>query len=94
MKHAEECGASGVLLYPDPSEVYDAGSDAINAYPDSRYLPGWATRRGSLWRFGDPLTPSTPSRGIGTMFVSVLKHLVCHIYHIYLLTLPSYLFIY
>ena len=63
VEHAEECGASGVLLYSDPSEVQDSGSDLTEPYPQSRYLPSWATRRGSLWRYGDPLTPSMPSLG-------------------------------
>lgn len=69
VKHAEECGATGVMLYPDPSEVFDSGSESIEPYPDSRYLPSWSTRRGSLWRFGDPLTPSMPSRGINYIHV-------------------------
>lgn len=62
MKHAEDCGAKAVLLYPDPSEVISPGTVG-DTYPSGRYLPGWATRRDSLWRFGDPLTPSMPSRG-------------------------------
>jgi len=62
VKHAEDCGARGVLLYPDPSEVVSPGTGS-DTYPSGRYLPGWATRRDSLWRFGDPLTPALPSRG-------------------------------
>jgi len=67
VKHAEDCGAKAVLLYPDPSEVVSPGT-ASDTYPSGRYLPGWATRRDSLWRFGDPLTPSIPSRGGQLLF--------------------------
>ena len=62
MKHAEDCGAKAALLYPDPSEVVAPGT-TDDMYPGGRYLPGWATRRDSLWRFGDPVSPSVPSRG-------------------------------
>ena len=59
MRRAEDCGAVGVLLYPDPGGV---GGEADKTKVDSK-LPGWVTRRGSLWRFGDPLTPGLPSKG-------------------------------
>jgi len=62
VKHAEDSGAKAVLLYPDPSEVVSPGT-TTDTYPSGRYLPGWATRRDSLWRFGDPLSPSLPSKG-------------------------------
>lgn len=62
VKHAQEHGASGVILYPDPSDVLDEDLDERDAYPQTHSLPGWATQRGSLWRFGDPLTPGNPSK--------------------------------
>ena len=64
VRHAEASGASAVLLYPDPSDVIDDELEPRDAYPRTHSLPGWTTQRGSLWRFGDPLTPGTPSRGL------------------------------
>lgn len=64
VRHAEASGASAVLLYPDPSDVIDDELEPRDAYPRTHSLPGWSTQRGSLWRFGDPLTPGTPSIGL------------------------------
>ena len=63
MRHAEACGAVGVLLYPDRDDVSE--DDAKVSEP----LPGWVTRRSSLWRFGDPLTPGLPSKGFSPQYL-------------------------
>ena len=60
VKHAQDCGAIGVLLYSDPAEVARTGFN--NTYPKSWWLPPTATQRGSIMNvYGDPLTRGLPS---------------------------------
>ena len=72
VRRAEECGAVGVILYPDPSEVVVEDSETGETFPKTRSLPGWASVRATLWRFGDPLTPGLPSKGQQSSFIALL----------------------
>lgn len=79
VRRAEECGAIGVILYPDPSEVVEddglSNSETGATFPKTRFLPGWASVRATLWRFGDPLTPGLPSKGHSSSIFNIL--IVC-----------------
>ncbi|GAB6019806.1 hypothetical protein CHUAL_001349 [Chamberlinius hualienensis] len=58
VRWAAECGAAGVLLYPDPAEY--VGKNEV--FPQGIGLPEDAVIYGSLKTFpGDPMTPRMPS---------------------------------
>lgn len=62
IQNAEERGASGVILFLDPSEVALDGTRPKDVYPNSWWMPGDAMQRGSVYvGNGDPLTPGYPS---------------------------------
>ncbi len=61
VKHAESCGARGVILYTDPSD-FTAYQKPV--YPDTWWLPGSAVQRGTIsTTTGDVLTPHLPATG-------------------------------
>ncbi|XP_071954783.1 N-acetylated-alpha-linked acidic dipeptidase 2-like [Antedon mediterranea] len=58
VKNAEEYGAAGLILYPDPEDY-----SSWESYPNGTGLPSTAAPRGSiLSELGDPLTPGYPSK--------------------------------
>ena len=57
--HAEIFGAAGMILYSDPHDYANPGSQ--DAYPDSWWLPATGVQRGSLSLEGDALTQGLPS---------------------------------
>lgn len=65
VKHAEESGALGVILYPDPLDYANNNTEAV--YPSTWWLPGWAIHSHHVryTLMGDPQSPGYPSLGIG-----------------------------
>uniref|UniRef100_T1JDS1 Peptidase M28 domain-containing protein n=1 Tax=Strigamia maritima TaxID=126957 RepID=T1JDS1_STRMM len=60
--NAAKRGAIGVILYTDPEEVAEAGTNASMVYNNTRWLPGDGMQRGSVYEeIGDPLTPRLPA---------------------------------
>jgi N-acetylated-alpha-linked acidic dipeptidase len=59
---AEQHGAAGLILFPDPAADGFGAGDTLPAGP---YRPSWSVQRGTLmymWRYtGDPLTPGRPA---------------------------------
>lgn len=63
VKHAEQRGALGVVLYTDPASVAPNGTSANDVYPNSFWLPGDGIQRGTINRFdGDPFSPGWPAK--------------------------------
>lgn len=59
---AQKKGATGVILYSDPADVAQRGTNST--YPGNWWMPGMAVQLGSLYKgHGDPLTPFYPSIG-------------------------------
>ena len=63
VKHCQEAGAIGVILYSDPEQVAPNGTDPGSVYPNSVYLPPSGIQRGSVMELleGDPLSPTWSS---------------------------------
>ncbi|XP_061198017.1 putative N-acetylated-alpha-linked acidic dipeptidase isoform X1 [Saccostrea echinata] len=61
VKHAEENGAAGVILYPDPLDFANNNTEAV--YPSTWWLPGWAVHSHHVryTLMGDPQSPGYPS---------------------------------
>ncbi|XP_070207655.1 N-acetylated-alpha-linked acidic dipeptidase 2-like [Littorina saxatilis] len=63
--HAEDLGALGVILYPDPQDYagVEAGGSPSGNVTGTWWLPGYAVIRSSVryWMTGDPLTPDYPA---------------------------------
>lgn len=61
VKHAEESGALGVILYPDPLDYANNNTEAV--YPSTWWLPGWAIHSHHVryTLMGDPQSPGYPS---------------------------------
>ena len=62
VQHAQERGALGVLLYPDPQEF---SKDPREVWPNGWWITGDTVQMGTV-RYdggGDPLTPDGPSLG-------------------------------
>ncbi|XP_028397182.1 glutamate carboxypeptidase 2-like [Dendronephthya gigantea] len=60
VKHAQDCGAVGAILYNDPADYAPEGEDKV--YPNYIWLPKTGVQRGSIFTGrGDPLTPGLPS---------------------------------
>lgn len=63
VREAEERGAAGIILYPDPA---DGGFVEGDTVPHGPYRPTGSAQRGTvsyLWRYpGDPFTPGRPAR--------------------------------
>uniref|UniRef100_A0A914QB99 Glutamate carboxypeptidase II n=1 Tax=Panagrolaimus davidi TaxID=227884 RepID=A0A914QB99_9BILA len=60
---AQKFGAIGVILFSDPAEVAQEGTDKAHVYPNAEWMPKGGVQRGSvLHQFGDPLTPLTPAK--------------------------------
>ena len=62
VKHCQDAGAIGIILFSDPGDVAIQGTDPENVYPNTIFLPGSGIQRGgtSLVK-GDPLSPSWAS---------------------------------
>ena len=59
-------GAAGCLIYSDPITYAPKGTDPMDVYPFTKYLPDQGVQRGSIFEgFGDPLTPGWPSPDAG-----------------------------
>ena len=62
VKHCQEAGAIGVILYSDPEQVAPNGTEPGSVYPNSVYLPPSGIQRGSVMASeGDPLSPTWSS---------------------------------
>ena len=66
--HAEDNGAAGVILYPDPEDyTHTPPGDTVGDrnLTGTWWLPGDAVVRTSVryWLTGDPLTPDYPAVG-------------------------------
>ncbi|CAB4001426.1 N-acetylated-alpha-linked acidic dipeptidase 2-like, partial [Paramuricea clavata] len=60
VKHAQNCGAVGAILYHDPADYAPEGQDKV--YPQYIWLPKTGVQSGSILDgYGDPLTPGLPS---------------------------------
>ncbi|CAD5229705.1 unnamed protein product [Bursaphelenchus okinawaensis] len=63
VKFAQDAGAVAVILYSDPAEAAEAGTEKKNVYPNKDYMPHHGVQRGSLiMRSGDPLSPMYPAK--------------------------------
>lgn len=62
MKHAENYGAIGAILYADP---FDYASKLSSVYPSSWWLPPWAVKLSHVRYMlsGDPQTPAYAALG-------------------------------
>ena len=62
VKHCQDAGAIGVILYSDPEQVAPNGTDPDSVYPNTVYLPPSGIQRGSVMEAeGDPLSPTWTS---------------------------------
>ena len=62
VKHCQDAGAIGVILYSDPAEIAPNGTDSASVYPNTVYLPPSGIQRGSVMEAeGDPLSPTWTS---------------------------------
>ena len=63
LKHCQDAGAIGVILYSDPEQVAPDGTDPDSVYPNTIYLPPSGIQRGSVFSSlgGDPLSPGWSS---------------------------------
>ena len=62
VKHCQEAGAIGVILYTDPEQVAPNGTDPDSVYPNTIFLPPSGIQRGNvLTSKGDPLSPTWSS---------------------------------
>ena len=58
VKHCQDAGAIGVILFSDPGDVAVQGTEKENVYPNTIFLPGSGVQRGSTFiGDGDPLSP-------------------------------------
>lgn len=55
--NAERYGAVAVLIYSDPADDGPIAAENELAYPDGPWRAAGSVQRGSLYSFGDPLTP-------------------------------------
>jgi hypothetical protein len=63
VKLAGLSGAIGAILYSDPAEVAQEGTDAAHTYPNTDYMPDHGVQRGTTKNDnGDSLTPFYPSK--------------------------------
>lgn len=61
--HAEAHGAIGMILFSDPRDVAMEGTQELDVYPNTFWLPGSGMQRGTVYiADGDPLTPGWPSK--------------------------------
>ena len=63
VKHCQDAGAIGVILYTDPEQVAPNGTDPDSVYPNTIFLPPSGIQRGTVEALleGDPVTPTWPS---------------------------------
>ena len=62
VKHCQDAGAIGVILFSDPGDVAVQGTEKENVYPNTIFLPGSGVQRGSTFiGDGDPLSPDWAS---------------------------------
>ena len=58
VRHCEEAGAIGVILFSDPTDAAFNGTDPANVYPNTFFLPPSGVQRGTTFLGdGDPLSP-------------------------------------
>jgi N-acetylated-alpha-linked acidic dipeptidase len=57
VRNAERYGAVAVLIYSDPADDGPIEAENELAYPDGPWRAAGSVQRGSLYSFGDPLTP-------------------------------------
>ena len=62
LKHCQDAGAIGIILFSDPGDVALQGTEAENVYPNTIFLPGTGIQRGGTALLkGDPLSPGWSS---------------------------------
>ena len=63
VKHCQDAGAIGVILYSDPEEIAPNGTDPDSVYPNTIFLPPSGIQRGNVLTTikGDPLSPTWSS---------------------------------
>ena len=63
VKHCQDAGAIGVILYDDPEQVAPDGTDPDSVYPNIMFLPPSGIHRGTVMSLleGDPATPTWAS---------------------------------
>jgi len=62
LKHCQDAGAIGVIMFSDPADVTFGGISPDKVYPNSSFLPDTGMQRGhARLTKGDPLSPSWPS---------------------------------
>ena len=63
MKHCQDAGAIGVIMYTDPEQVAPNGTDPDSVYPNTIFLPPSGIQRGNVLTTikGDPLSPTWSS---------------------------------
>ncbi|CAF1329620.1 unnamed protein product [Adineta ricciae] len=62
IKHAQQFGAAGAILYNDPADYAPLGTSPDQVYDKKWYMPPSGTQRGStFYGNGDPLTPNYPA---------------------------------
>ena len=63
VKHCQDAGAIGVILYDDPERVAPNGTDPASVYPNTMFLPPSGIHRGTVMSLleGDPATPTWAS---------------------------------
>ncbi len=61
-ENAAKFGCAALIIFSDPAEAAQEGTEPEHVYPASFWLPGTGVQRGSLaLADGDPLTPNWPS---------------------------------
>jgi hypothetical protein len=61
-ENAAKFGCAALIIFSDPAEAAQEGTEPEHVYPESFWLPGTGVQRGSLaLADGDPLTPNWPS---------------------------------
>ena len=62
LKHCQDAGAIGVIMFSDPADVTFGGISPDKVYPNSSFLPDSGMQRGhARLTKGDPLSPTWPS---------------------------------
>lgn len=61
VKHCQDAGAIGIIMFSDPGDVAAQGTEPENVYPNTIFLPGSGIQRGSTLLEGDPLSPGWAS---------------------------------
>jgi len=62
LKHCQDAGAIGVIMFSDPADVTFEGTSPDKVYPNSGFLPDSGMQRGGVMLTkGDPLSPTWPS---------------------------------